>query len=230
MAAKFQLEVLLLLHLFAALATPQTPPTRHASHMLKADSLRCGDPKRVIAAANLTIDAINAFKNDFTEHEFGVSWDRLNSETNPDDDYYLLLVCDLEDHCLRVLPNITSRSHKPPQNPEDARRILVEVLGHSQRYALALETFFLDQSLYEDVFLRQVDTVHRYLEDLIKILLEDVGACQLSPNEHMINNFIQRVYRGVQDEPRKLRDFAVLRQCRLGMRYIADVFSGGIWH
>lgn len=165
-----------------------------------------------------------------TEHEFGVSWDRLNSETNPDDDYYLLLVCDLEDHCLRVLPNITSRSHKPPQNPEDARRILVEVLGHSQRYALALETFFLDQSLYEDVFLRQVDTVHRYLEDLIKILLEDVGACQLSPNEHMINNFIQRVYRGVQDEPRKLRDFAVLRQCLLGMRYIADVFSGGIWH
>ncbi|XP_063612219.1 uncharacterized protein LOC134785748 isoform X1 [Penaeus indicus] len=221
MAGQFQLEVLLFLGLLATLATPISG---HTSHMLKAESLNCGDPKRVVAAANFTIDAINAFKNDFTEHEFDVSWDHLNSKTNPDDDYFLLLVCDQDDHCLQVLPNITSRSHQPPQTTEDARRILVEVLGHSQRYALALETFFLDQSLYEDVFLRQVDNVHRYLEDLIRILLEDVGACQLSPSEHMINSFIQRVFHGVQEEPRKLRDFAVLRQCLLGMRYIADVF------
>ncbi|XP_042859022.1 uncharacterized protein LOC122245135 [Penaeus japonicus] len=219
------------LSILVALATPHTPPTSaHASHVTQTESLQCGDPKRVVLAANFTIDAINVFKNDFALQEFEVPWDKVDSEIDPRNDYLFALVCDLQDHCLRVLPNITSKSHQPPQTPEDARRILVEVLGYSQRYALALETFFLDRSLYEESFLRQVDDVHRHIEDLILILMDDAGACDLSPNEHLIRNFVQMVYHGVQEELRELRDFAILRQCLLGMRYIADVFSGGIWH
>lgn len=157
---------------------------------------------------------------------FDVPWETLDKLLDPSLDNRSVEICDEMGHqCFLVVPNLPPPPHLPPASEDQAKHLLLKVLEYTQRYAVAFETLFLEQSLYEDVFLDEVAEIHATLEDLIDSLMITVRKCRLTPNQQLIQDLSRRLFKGVDSLVRDFQGFRVLRQTRLGLQYIIDVFS-----
>ncbi|KAK7083726.1 hypothetical protein SK128_019071, partial [Halocaridina rubra] len=149
----------------------------------------------IVGSALLFKEFIDSFKDNYTEKYFGDSWNITDSYYFPNsgDDYLSIKICDLNQECFVVLPQLPS-SHLPPATQEELKILLVQLLGYSQRYAAAFETLFLDQTLREEIFKKQMFDSIRHTEELTATLLEAVISCALVPDEEVILNILGKTY------------------------------------
>ncbi|KAK7086423.1 hypothetical protein SK128_017617 [Halocaridina rubra] len=179
---------------------------------------------KLVTQANLTLAAINNFKDAYAWRKFNLSWNDTCTILSDTMDHHFLLVCD-ESECLRVLPNLPMGPVLPPITTHHARDLLADLLQYAQQYAYALEIMFLDQSLHEDTFQAHVDEIYRQMEGLVTSLHYGLHQCQVSPREMHIRRLLGKVYKGADTTMRDERGFRTLRQCYLGIQYIRQVFS-----
>ncbi|XP_068227516.1 uncharacterized protein [Palaemon carinicauda] len=174
--------------------------------------------------AALVIDCINAFKDDYTIVNLGLPWDEAVT-IYPDVENDRLPICNQEDQCFNVLPNITQGHHDPPSSGDELELTLVQTLGFAQRYSTAFDTLFLDEILYDNNFEEEMKDAKGFV-DVLSIELEDaVLSCGLRPSENLIQDLITKSYLGVASpDMRGLRGFGSLRQCLIGMNYIIEMF------
>ncbi|KAG7165304.1 uncharacterized protein LOC121870548 [Homarus americanus] len=192
-----------------------------------AVNITCVNVEEVILEVKLIRDIINNFKDNYAQQEyFNANWTILDQHFDRSRDNISVEICDLEEkECMYVLPTLPPPPYHPPHNDHEVKNLLVIILGYIQRYTIAFETLFMDQSLYEDVFLSNMSSVHANLEDLIESLVTSVSLCDRVPNQLLIGELSVRMYKGGNTVLRNERGFRVLRQTLLGLQYIIDVLG-----
>ncbi|XP_071548227.1 uncharacterized protein [Panulirus ornatus] len=189
-------------------------------------NLSCGSMHDPVLYAYMIRDMIDDFKDTYSLQVFGVQWETVDKILDPRLDNRSVEICDEKgQQCFSVVPTLPPPPHRPPASGEQAKHLLLMVLGYTQRYGVAFDTLFLDQSLYENQFLEEMAKLHAMLEDLMDSIMTTVHKCGLTPDQRLIRDLSQRLYKGVDAILREERGFRVLRQTCLGMQYIIDVFS-----
>ncbi|XP_064114290.1 uncharacterized protein LOC135220767 isoform X2 [Macrobrachium nipponense] len=182
------------------------------------------DNRTIFLSASLVIDFIDSFKDSYTSNRLGVTWE-VADIIFPDTENDHLPICNHEEQCFDVLPNITEGHHDPPTSEEDLELTLIQTLSFSQRYSTALESLIMDEIFYDETFTEQMNEAKLNMDNLSAELEIAVLKCGLLPDEKLIQDLISKTYLGVASrDVRAQRGFRSLRQCLIGMWYIRDMF------
>ncbi|XP_042857469.1 uncharacterized protein LOC122243809 [Penaeus japonicus] len=182
--------------------------------------------ERIVMQATRTRIIIDEFKDEYTRHNYNMTWDDVNAHfPDVDSDRAFLMACNEEQECLSVLPSLPPTPPQPPTDDEGSQRILKELSGYCRQYCEALSLIFLDESLFEERFQEDLDTAQRNMESLTNILVKGVDLCDGSPDNDLVKKMVDMMYKREDQDMRHRRGFATLRQCLLGLRFIIDVFS-----
>ncbi|KAK8401728.1 hypothetical protein O3P69_001093 [Scylla paramamosain] len=175
----------------------------------------------------IIVDFIDEFKDDYTKKAIGgFSWDTVNSHIHISQDYRSIKVCMAGDEqCIPVLAQLPKP--KPIHTEGDVKEMMVKMMGHLQRYMVASESLVLDQSLVEDDlgFLNEMIDLNTQLEELNEIFLIPMTSCDLTPEPTLPLNLTRRMHQQVDSPSKDIRGFQGLRQIRLGLCFLIDVFS-----
>ncbi|XP_064099296.1 uncharacterized protein LOC135210337 [Macrobrachium nipponense] len=165
----------------------------------------------IVISAQNTISFINTFKDNYTQELLGEPWDLSNKYINDTEkDYLWLEICGRENDCMKVLPQLPHQK-SPPNTLEELEKLLVQVLGYSQRYSTALENLILHQTLTENKFLREISETKDNMDEVTREFMASINSCCLQPNEQLIKSLTDKEYVVVRKETEALRGFRTLR-------------------
>lgn len=182
------------------------------------------DNRTIFISASLVIHFIDSFKDNYTNNRLDMTWEEAVI-IYPDTENDHLPICNHEDQCFDVLPNITQGHHDPPASEEELELTLIQTLGFSQRYSTAFESLIMDEIFHDEMFTEQMNEAKQDVDDLTEELETAVLKCGLVPDEKLIKDLISKTYLGVASrDTRAQRGFRSLRQCLIGMHYITDMF------
>lgn len=191
-----------------------------------ARNLSCGDLTNVLRQSSYIVDLIDEFKNDYTQAAMGgATWDIANNWPIAAD-YESIQVCRAGNQdCFPVLAQLPER--EPIHTEEEVKEMMVKMMGYIQRYMVASESLVLDQSLFKDElgFLDEMDDLNTQLEDLNEFFLIPMTSCDLTPDPSLVRNLTLRMHQMVDSDTKDIRGFQGLRQIRLGLCFLTDVFA-----
>lgn len=92
---------------------------------------------------------------------------------------------------------------------------------------VASESLVLDQCLVNDDlgFLDEMVNLNTQVEELNEIFLIPMTSCDLTPEPSLALNLTRRMHQRVDSPLKDIRGFQGLRQIRLGLCFLIDVFS-----
>ncbi|XP_047497061.1 uncharacterized protein LOC125044433 [Penaeus chinensis] len=186
--------------------------------------------ERILQQATRTMVVINEFKDEYTRDKYNMTWDKTSAHfADVASDPTYLVACSGEQDCLPVLPSLPSTSPLPPTDDEEAKAILTELSGYCRQYCEALNQIFLDESLFEERFKEHLDAAQGNMESLANLLVKGVDLCDGSPDNELVKDMVDLIYRMEGEDMRKRRGFGTIRQCLLGLQYIIDIFSAATY-
>nr|XP_045624780.1 uncharacterized protein LOC123774489 [Procambarus clarkii] len=167
----------------------------------------------LIKDAMICLSSIDDFKDDFVMSTLHMSWEDADEQYPPGT---------VEEPFLPDLPDAGSYS------PLDFNYELVRIYGLMQHYTVALEFLSLDQSLYSNVSVQQIDQVDRNLNVLMLHMKNFIGDQGLQPDNNTTEKLVKMTYERGEETSRNMRDFEILRDIKNGLLHLNVVFSSYI--
>ncbi|XP_071548124.1 uncharacterized protein [Panulirus ornatus] len=178
----------------------------------------------IVTQAKVIKSMIDDFKETYVQAKFSASWEILDYVFDSSQDQQYLKVCD-QTQCAQVLPTLPMGTPPHPTKSWSTDH-LPEASCYIRQYTIALELLFLDQSLNEDEFQKEIDELHRLMELLATLVMEGLESCEVESDDSVLGHLAGKVYTRTDNVITDHRGFRTLRQCLFGLQYIIDLFSG----
>ncbi|KAK7070322.1 hypothetical protein SK128_003870 [Halocaridina rubra] len=162
---------------------------------IKSNGLCTPDNRSIVITSEMTTECISSFNDFYTQEAFGLTWlETLSLFHDEQFDYEWLTICDKQDHCSPVLPQLPPNPYHPPQTQDALKGILIQVFGYAQRYIAALDSLLLDQSLGENKFISEMLETKRNMAGVVSVLMTSVSDCHLQIQEQLVHDLISKLY------------------------------------